>query len=224
MEYTKGYVMTYEKIAYPINETHLYIIYFSVSYYAEEVPMRWNVNGFLDNFGSACFDGNCSTNEPMQHDKGSVPVPSLPEAVALEPKQRMKVLKGIEDTACETPVQSCVRESTEQKADTQSIEERRETLRLNIIEKIWNLVKRPEDIPDALTYVDRVNLQITGIEKGSLLFKVMVNTLDDLERLQKLVIYGGMKKILDQELIEKHMGVSILFSCLTGSNLAIPAV
>ena len=261
--------------------------------------MRWDINGFVDNYGKACFDGNCGTIEPMQHDEGEMlsqatssaavtetPQPQLELSMELlkevkeqhvvkevkeehcmevsmqhdedkaysqliqcatgselleqrmeflkldeqdidnelKPVQRMKELKEIDVDKTVPKVKTGSDDHllpTENRDSVQSIEERREHVRLNIIEKIWSMVKQPGDVPVAINYVDRINLQITGIEKGSLLFKVKVDTLDDLKRMQDLVRYGGMKKILDKELVEKNMEVNIKWLIIMDHGLTV---
>ena len=243
--------------------------------------MRWDINGFVDNYGTACFDGNCGTIEPIEHDEGEMLSQATSSATWTEPpqlKQRMELLKehpgvkeGSQDhfkevqydegatssqpipsvTGIKTleqrmdllklkdqdvenemkPVQ-CMEELKEIDVDrtvpkvnsegqskvslptehinyVQSVKERRANLKLNIMEKLWSMVEHLDQVPDVLNYIDRACLQITGIENGSLLFKVKVDTLDDLKRMQDLVRYGGMKKILDKELVEKNMEVTI---------------
>ena len=76
------------------------------------------------------------------------------------------------------------------------------------MEKIWKFVESGEDVSRAVEYCEKMGLYFKGFEKGSLLFKMQINTLGDLERLRKLVTYGGMKKVLDQELVDKRMEVS----------------
>ena len=211
--------------------------------------MRWDINGFVDNFGRACFDGNCGTVEqPMEHDEGGTVSHSAysspgiekpgeeqrmellkeqPVVGELKQKQRMGELKEIDETVPkvrtdtdDTSIASIPTEhedndisiaavSSAPKDHTQSIEERRANLKLAMMEKVWSFVNKPGDVPIALGYIDRALLQITGIDKGSILFKVNVSTLDELKRVQELVRYGGMKKILDKELVEKHMEVSM---------------
>ena len=226
------------------------LTFLSFSYYAEEVPMRWDINGFVDNYGRACFDGNCGTVEqPMEHDEGGtlshsaysspgIETPGEKQRVELlkkqavvgeltEQDQRMEKLKEIDETVpkvrtdtddtsiANVPTEhedndnSIAAVSSAHKDNTQSIEERRANLKLAMMEKVWSFVNKPGDVPIALGYIDRALLQITGIDKGSLLFKVNVSTLDELKRVQELVRYGGMKKILDKELVEKHMEVSM---------------
>lgn len=158
-------------------------------YTSVEVPMRWDISGFEDNCGLACFDGNCSTHTGAKEAREDDDV-SIPE-------------EDREKTASNTDS----RLAQQLAAEKAEIELRRESLRLKIMETIWSKVKKLEDVPEALNYIDRANLQLKGFEKGSLLFKVRVNSPDGLEQLQQLFMYGGMKKILDRELIHKHMEV-----------------
>lgn len=108
------------------------------------------------------------------------------------------------ESSCEPS--SIVKDHEEPQTDLAT---RREFLKIQIMEKIWSFVEKPEDVPRAVEAGRQICLQLQGIEKGSLLFKMKVSSLDDLERLRDLVRYGGMKKILDQEVIHKNMKVRV---------------
>lgn len=176
-----------------------------------DVPIRWDINGFVDNHGTACFDGNCSsTSVKMSMEEKRKEHDDLDS----EPRSKMVCYTHMQksnEKATLKETDSNIDTGTGQSAENKAkIDSERENLRLKIIDKIWSFVKDPKDISAALDYVDRVNLQLIGIEKGSLLLKVRVNSIDDLDRLQQLILYGGMKKILDKELIQKHMGVGMV--------------
>lgn len=179
--------------------------------FRREISLRYTPSSITDENGKWCCNGHCGTPNIAPRADACVPDTETTPKTALEPesisgqtpkKFPVEVTAEQGESSCEPS--SIVKDHGEPQTDLVT---RREILKIQIMEKIWSFVEKPEDVPRAVEAGRQVCLQLQGIEKGSLLFKMKVSSLDDLERLRDLVTYGGMKKILDQEVIQKNMKI-----------------
>ncbi|XP_060608481.1 uncharacterized protein LOC132760511 [Ruditapes philippinarum] len=91
------------------------------------------------------------------------------------------------------------------KIKEKEIELKRKELQLNFMEKIYSFIKGPEDLPVALQYMKEVNIQMDRLSKGSVIFSIYIGSLDALQQFEKLWRYGGLKSLLDKEMLGEDM-------------------
>jgi hypothetical protein len=101
------------------------------------------------------------------------------------------------------------------KRKEKEVELKREELRLKLIEKIFSFINNPEDVPVALNYMEKVNMHMVGLSKGSVIFSIYIGSLDALQQFEKLWRYGGLKNLLDKEML----GEDMLKVCITKVSL-----
>lgn len=183
--------------------------------FRREISLRYTPSTITDENGTWCCNGHCGTPNIAPEADVCIPDTETIPKIALEAESiseqtgkkfpvEVTLINTTEQGESSCEPSSIVKDHEEPQTDLAT---RREFLKIQIMEKIWSFVEKPEDVPRAVEAGRQICLQLQGIEKGSLLFKMKVSSLDDLERLRDLVRYGGMKKILDQEVIHKNMKV-----------------
>ncbi|XP_053374561.1 uncharacterized protein LOC123531544 [Mercenaria mercenaria] len=84
---------------------------------------------------------------------------------------------------------------------------KKEDLHAKLMEKLYSCIQSPKDLPVALHYMDKLNLHMDTVEvaRDRVTFSIYICSLDALQTLEQLWRYGGLKRLLDKEMMDQFM-------------------
>ncbi|XP_053374559.1 uncharacterized protein LOC123532121 [Mercenaria mercenaria] len=167
---------------------------------------RWDICMFTDEYGKACFNGNCSDTDLVDGKDPDSLFNKLvggnsgnDETTKSAPVQTDHEQSPMEITTPETTVNLGIDDVKE------ALRMKREEIRLKFMEKVYSFVQLPEDVPVAIHYMEKINVQLDKIDRGSVIFSIYVGSFDALQTFEQLWRYGGLKKMLDKEMLNQDM-------------------